>query len=182
MSAPTFTLVTSSDGCKSANLLWTPPTTTNVTVPIRGYTVHYQSYKVTFIVSYIVLEACTCHLLDSTVTTDHLLSLFLHYHRSFTITVPLLSLTLHITEPSQGGALISSNSLTGLSSNTTTATVEDLPTADYHVFQVGIPTVSTHTYQDIIQSHGWDPSILQSIFCCISIAIGTIVVTIHLRT
>ena len=62
---------------------------------------------------------------------------------AFTITVPLPSLILHyhssftITDPSQGGVLISSNSLTGLSSNTTTATVEDLPTADYHVFQVG---------------------------------------------
>ena len=101
MSAPTFTLVTSSDGCKSANLLWTPPTTTNVTVPIRGYTVHYQSYQVTFIVSYIVLEVCTCHLCPglyidhcSFTITDPLLSLFLYYHRSFTITVPSLSLFL----------------------------------------------------------------------------------------
>ena len=71
---------------------------------------------------------------DSTITAP-LLSLFLHYHCSFTITVPL-----------QGGVLISSNTLTGLSSNSTTATVEGLPTADYHVFQVGIPTVSNYTF------------------------------------
>ena len=90
MSAPTFTLVTSSDGCKSANLWWTPPTTTNVTVPIRGYTVHYQSYQVTFIVSYILLEVCTCHLWNCT-----LITVPLYYHCSFTITVPSLSLSLY---------------------------------------------------------------------------------------
>ena len=79
--------------------------------------------------------------------TVPLLSLLLYYHYSFTITVTLPSLFFHchcsstITVPLQGGVLISSNSLTGLSSNSTTATVEDLPTADYHVFQVGIHIV-----------------------------------------
>ena len=98
--------------------------------------------------------------------TAPLLSLLLYYHCSFTITAPLLSLLLYyhcsftISDPLlslvplQGGVLISSNSLTGSSSNSTTATVEDLPTADYHVFQVGIPTVSDHTCQNIIQLHG----------------------------
>ena len=71
---------------------------------------------------------------------DH--CMIFYYYCSFTITDPL-----------QGGVLISSNSLTGSSSNSTTATVEDLPTADYHVFQVGIPTVSDHTCQNIIQLH-----------------------------